>query len=169
MKKPQFLASAVYLTLATWSDAGAAQEVDAAGGPDGGLSEIVVTATRRETNIQDVPAAISAIDGEGLRDAGIVDPRQLSSLAPSLVVDQGLSSGQTHVSIRGIASTDFGLGSASPVAIYLDDVYQPFQFGIASQVYDLNRIEVLRGPQGTLFGKNTTGGGARLLLANSDR
>lgn len=131
------------------------------GGSDdqqGGLSEITVTATRRATNVQDVPSAVSAIGGDALRDSGISDPRQLSGLAPSLSVDQGLSNGQTHVSIRGIASTDFGLGSASPVAIYLDDIYQPFQFGIGTQIFDLNRIEVLRGPQGTLFGKNTTGG-----------
>jgi len=139
-----------------------AQEADATQASDdnqaGGLTDIVVTATRRATNVQDVPSAVSAIGGNTLRESGISDPRQLSSLAPSLNVDQGLSNGQTHVSIRGIASTDFGLGSASPVAIYVDDVYQPFQFGIGTQIFDLNRIEVLRGPQGTLFGKNTTGG-----------
>lgn len=123
-----------------------------------GLSEIIVTATRRETNVQDISIAISAISGESLRNSGIVDPRQLSGLAPNLNVDQGVGNGATHVSIRGLASTDFGLGASSPVATYIDDVYQPFQFGIGTQIFDLNRIEVLRGPQGTLFGKNTTGG-----------
>ncbi|GLT00684.1 TonB-dependent receptor [Sphingobium jiangsuense] len=125
---------------------------------DGYLSDIIVTATRRDTNIQDTPMAISAITGESLRSAGISQPSQLSSLAPSLQVDQGFGNGQTHVSIRGIASSDFGIGSNNPVALYLDDVYQPYQFGLSSQVFDLNRIEVLRGPQGTLFGKNTTSG-----------
>mgnify|MGYP003575025171 FL=1 len=124
----------------------------------GGLADIVVTATRRETNVQDTPLAVTAIGGDSLRDAGIVDPRQLSSLAPNLNVDQGISNGQTHVSIRGIASTEFSVGANSPVAINIDDVYQAFQYGIGTQVFDLNRIEVLRGPQGTLFGKNTTSG-----------
>lgn len=124
----------------------------------GGLEEVIVTATRREANVQDVPIAISAISGDSLRDSGIVDPRQLTGLAPNLYVDQGLTNGMTHVSIRGLASTDFSLGASSPVATYIDDIFQPFQFGLATQVYDLNRIEVLRGPQGTLFGKNATGG-----------
>jgi iron complex outermembrane receptor protein len=124
----------------------------------GGLSEIVVTATRRTTNVQDVPLAVTAIGGEDLKSRGISDPRQLSGLAPNLNVDQGQGEGQTHVSIRGQASTSFGLEANSPAAIYLDDVYQPFQFGIGTQIFDLNRIEVLRGPQGTLFGKNTTAG-----------
>jgi iron complex outermembrane recepter protein len=122
------------------------------------LAEVVVTATRRETKIQETPLAITAVGGDSIRDNGIVDPRQLTSLAPNLYVDQGLSSGQTHVSIRGIASTDFGIGSNSPVAINIDDVYQPYQFGLATQTYDMARIEVLRGPQGTLLGKNTTSG-----------
>src|ERR1700712_2926138 len=66
-----------------------------------GLSDIVVTATRRETNVQDIPIAISAISGASLRENGISDPRQLSSLAPNLIVDQGIGNGATHVSIRG--------------------------------------------------------------------
>lgn len=123
-----------------------------------GIADIVVTATRRATNVQDVPLAITAIGGDALRGAGVANPRDLSGLAPNLVVDQGYSNGATHASIRGVASTDFGVGSLSPVATYIDDVYQTYQYGIGTQVFDLNRIEVLRGPQGTLFGKNTTGG-----------
>lgn len=125
---------------------------------ESGLDDIIVTATRRASNVQDVPIAISAVDGRDLSARNIVDPRQLSSLAPNLTVDQGAANGATHVSIRGLASTDFSLGASSPVATYIDDIYQPFQFGIGTQIFDLDRIEVLRGPQGTLFGKNTTGG-----------
>ena len=124
----------------------------------GSLSEIIVTATRRATNVQDVPIAITAISGESLRQGGISNPRDLTGLAPNLTVDQGIANGQTHASIRGVASTDFGVGSLSPIAIYIDDIYQAYQFGIGTQVFDLNRVEVLRGPQGTLFGRNTTGG-----------
>ena len=129
---------------------------------EGALEEIIVTATRRTTNIQDTPLSISAVSGTRLRDAGINHPRDLSGMAPNLHVDQGLAVSQTHVSIRGIASTDFMLGASSPVAVYIDDVYQPVTFGVATNMYDMNRIEVLRGPQGTLFGKNTTSGALNL-------
>jgi iron complex outermembrane recepter protein len=122
------------------------------------LTEVVVTATRTATNAQNVPIAVSAIRGEELRENNIVEPSQLTALAPNLYVDQGESSAMTHVSIRGLASTDFSVGASSPVATYIDDIYQPFQFGLATQIFDMNRIEVLRGPQGTLFGKNATGG-----------
>lgn len=124
----------------------------------GRIMDIVVTATRRATNAQQVPLAISAIGGDALRSAGVSNPRDLSGLAPNVVVDQGYSNGATHASIRGIASTDFSVGSLSPVATYIDDIYQVYQYGLGTQVFDMNRIEVLRGPQGTLFGKNTTGG-----------
>jgi iron complex outermembrane receptor protein len=129
---------------------------------EGLLSEVVVTATRRETVAQDTPISITALGGEALREIGIIDPRQLTGLAPNLIVDQGLSNGNTHVTIRGIASTDFLIGANSPVAVNIDDVYQPYQFGIATQTYDMDRVEVLRGPQGTLFGKNTTSGALNL-------
>ena len=127
-------------------------------GAQGGLQEITVTATRRSTDVQSTPLAITAVGGDEMRRAGISNPSDLTGIAPNLTVDQGFSAGQTHVSIRGLASTDFGLGSQSPIALYMDDVYQSFQYGLGTQIFDLDRIEVLRGPQGTLFGKNTTGG-----------
>ncbi|EJL30781.1 outer membrane receptor protein [Caulobacter sp. AP07] len=129
------------------------------------LPDVIVTATRRSTNVQEVPIAVSAIGGEALAARGITDPRQLSNLAPNLMVDQGLGGGQTHVSIRGQTSTSFALEASSPAALYLDDVYQVSQFGVGTQVFDLDRIEVLRGPQGTLFGKNTTAGSVNYFSA----
>jgi iron complex outermembrane recepter protein len=143
-------------TLAAASDTADAANPSADAGI--ALQEIVVTATRRESSIQDVPVAISAISGAALKDRGIVDGYQLSGLAPSLNVDQGQGNGETHVSIRGLSSTSFGLEANSPISTYIDDVYQSFMFGNATQMFDMNRIEVLRGPQGTLFGRNTTGG-----------
>lgn len=122
------------------------------------LMDIVVTATRRETTIQETPLSISAIGGESLQNAGISNPQDLSGFAPTLHVDQGLSASQTHVSIRGIAASGFNVSIGAPIATYIDDVYQPFQWGSATQMYDMARVEVLRGPQGTLFGKNATGG-----------
>lgn len=155
------LALAAAMTLATPAMAQAADAgtpKDKSSDQSTGLADIVVTATRRATNVQQVPLAITAIGGDALRNAGVSNPRDLSGLAPNLVVDQGYSNGATHASIRGIASTDYGVGSLSPVATYIDDVYQVYQYGLGTQVFDMNRIEVLRGPQGTLFGKNTTGG-----------
>ncbi|WP_196221844.1 TonB-dependent receptor [Sphingobium sp. CAP-1] len=132
-----------------------AQEADGGGSQ---LTDIVVTATRRETTIQETPLSISAIGGESLQKSGISNPQDLSGFAPTLHVDQGLSASQTHVSIRGIAASGFNVSIGAPIATYIDDVYQPFQWGSATQMYDMARVEVLRGPQGTLFGKNATGG-----------
>jgi iron complex outermembrane recepter protein len=153
---PALAAALLVATPALAQQAGTTSE--ASQDHSGGLSEIVVTATRQASNVQQVPLAITAIGGDALRSGGVANPRDLSSLAPNLLVDQGYSNGSTHASIRGIASTDYGVGSLSPVATYIDDIYQVYQYGLGTQVFDMNRIEVLRGPQGTLFGKNTTGG-----------
>jgi len=131
---------------------------NASSGSAPALKEIIVTATRQKQNAQDVPIADTAITGSALQQLGISSARQLSDLAPTLMVDQGYSSGRTNVSIRGLAADSYALETISPVATYIDGVYQASQFGIATQVFDMNRIEVLRGPQGTLFGRNTTGG-----------
>lgn len=144
--------------LADTDSAVTAPSVSTAGAGGDALTEIVVTATRRSTTAQEIPEAITAISGSDLRALNIVNPEDLTGLAPGLNVDQGLGNGQTHISLRGLASTEFSLGATSPIALYLDDVYQPFEYGTSTQIYDLNRIEVLRGPQGTLFGKNATGG-----------
>ncbi len=122
------------------------------------LGEVVVTASRVATSIQDTPFSISAIGGNDLRREGLVDLADLSSQVPGLLVSQGTGDTTIRPALRGIAPTDVGAGAISPVAVYLDDVYLPYAFGAASQMYDLNRVEVLRGPQGTLFGKNVTGG-----------
>ena len=122
------------------------------------LGDIVVTATRRATNVQDVPISITAVGGAELQSKGLTDATQLPRIAPNLFATSGYAPGNIRFAIRGLGSTDFSPAGSSPVGIYIDDVYQPYSFGIGTQVFDLNRVEVLRGPQGTLFGKNTTGG-----------
>lgn len=125
-----------------------------------GLDEIVVTAQKREQNLQVVPIAVSAISAQKIEQLGIKDSRDLSGLAPNVTIVQGTTSNLGAViSIRGIsspASETFGLDQAN--ALYVDGVYIARSGASALDVMDIERIEVLRGPQGTLFGRNSTGG-----------
>ncbi|MDP3907407.1 TonB-dependent receptor [Novosphingobium sp.] len=134
-------------------------------GEDGGLGEIVVTAQKREQNLQDVPIAISALSAEKVEQLGIRDARDLSGLAPNVTIVQGTtSSGAAVISIRGIptpASETFGLDTAN--GLYVDGIYIGRSGASALDVMDIERVEVLRGPQGTLFGRNTTGGGIAFI------
>lgn len=129
--------------------------------PDGaGLDEIVVTAQKREQNLQDVPVAISAISQAKIEQLDIRDARDISGLAPSVSIAQPTTSMTAGViSIRGIpsgAQESLSLDQAN--GLYLDGVYIARSGAAALDVTDLARVEVLRGPQGTLFGRNTTGG-----------
>lgn len=130
-----------------------------------GLTEIVVTAQKREQNLQDVPIAISAIGAEKLAQLDVKDARDLSGLAPNVTITQGTTSGAAAViSIRGIptpASETFGLDTAN--GLYVDGVYIGRSGASALDVMDIERVEVLRGPQGTLFGRNTTGGAIHFI------
>lgn len=114
--------------------------------------DIIVTAQKRAQNVQDVPAAITALTGAVLADRGLTSAQDLQTLVPNMQAGRLL--GQTAVTIRGI-----GLNQGSPgVAIHVDGVYQPRpSMGDLAQI-DLERVEVLRGPQGTLYGRNATGG-----------
>ncbi|MEO0030309.1 MAG: hypothetical protein RIS94_67 [Pseudomonadota bacterium] len=124
------------------------------------LDEIVVTAQKREQNLQVVPVAISAINADKVAKLGINDARDLSGLAPNVTIVQGTTSSNAAViSIRGIptpASETFGLDTAN--GLYVDGIYIARSGASALDVMDIERVEVLRGPQGTLFGRNTTGG-----------
>ena len=125
-----------------------------------GLEDIVVTAQKREQNLQDVPLAISAISADKVEKLGIRDSRDLSGLAPNVTIVQGTTSaGAAVISMRGItspASETFGLDQAN--ALYVDGIYIGRSGASALDVMDIERVEVLRGPQGTLFGRNSTGG-----------
>lgn len=127
------------------------------------LSEIVVTATRRAESVQSVPLSITAVNAEDLANIGATQTRDLVELAPNLS-EQG-SFGRTDPSffIRGVGSTQFNPNSNSKVGVYLDDVYLNSPAVQGSQLFDVDRIEIARGPQGTLFGQNTTGGMVRAI------
>jgi len=139
------------------AEAAADQAADANAGK---LDEIVVTAQKREQNLQVVPIAISAIGAEKVATLGIKDAKDLSGLAPNVTIVQGtINANAAVISIRGIntsAQETFGIDTAN--ALYVDGIYIARSGGSALDVMDIERVEVLRGPQGTLFGRNTTGG-----------
>lgn len=134
-------------------------------GQKGGLDEIVVTAQKRSENLQDVPIAISAISADKVEQLGVQDSRDLSGLAPNVTIVAGTTSNSAAVfSMRGISnggSESFGVDSAN--GLYVDGVYIARSGAMGLDVMDIERIEVLRGPQGTLFGRNTTGGAIHFI------
>jgi iron complex outermembrane recepter protein len=157
-------ASALALIAASPAHAQAPDTAPAAAA-DTGLSDIVVTASRREASAQKVPISITAVSGGQLAAQGITDSVALVRVVPNLYATNGFAEGNIRFAIRGLGSTDFSSAGGSPVGIYIDDVYQTYSFGIGSQIYDVDRVEVLRGPQGTLFGKNTTAGAVSYFSA----
>lgn len=126
------------------------------------LEEIVVTAQKREEGLQDTPIAVTAFTSDALKGKNIENVAQVADFTPNLIFDttspiSGLSSGAV-VFIRGIGNTDFSLTTDPGVGTYVDGVYVSRSVGGVLDVLDVERIEVLRGPQGTLFGRNTIGG-----------
>lgn len=119
------------------------------------LEEVIVTARKREEAIQDVPVSVTAFSGNQLRNAGVTNLGELGYQTPGLQVDQSSSA---QIWIRGIGQRDDGSRVDSPVGVYLDGLYIPRKDGQLLELIDVQSVQVLRGPQGTLFGKNTTGG-----------
>lgn len=123
---------------------------------DSGVADIVVTAQRRSERMQDVPIAVSAISGGDLASSGARQVTDLTFVSPSVTIQAGL--GFVKPFVRGVGSTANGAGIESPVAIYVDNVYIADGPGGMFSFNNIDRIEVLKGPQGTLFGRNATGG-----------
>ncbi|MDB5451630.1 MAG: TonB-dependent receptor, partial [Caulobacteraceae bacterium] len=111
------------------------------------LPELIVTAERRESNVQDVPATVSAFSSEMLERANITDTRDLTRITPGLNVAQ--SSFVTQPTIRGVGSRSTAPGDESNVAVYIDGVYQTDMYALSLDLDNIERVEVLKGPQGT--------------------
>jgi outer membrane receptor protein involved in Fe transport len=122
------------------------------------VDELIVTAQKRTQNLQDVPIVVTAVNAQQLRDAGVRDIKDLTVLTPGLIVTTTGSNTSTTARIRGIGTVGDNVGLESSVGVVIDGVYRPRNGVAFSDLGDLERIEVLKGPQGTLFGKNTSAG-----------
>jgi iron complex outermembrane receptor protein len=145
---------ALLLTTAAWAvaaPAAAQQEV----------GEVVVTAQRRETALQDTPIAISALDGEALQARGVADMRDIQQLVPGIHVGEFF--GSTLVTVRAIGNDTSGVSADPGVAVHQDGVYLARRLYQSGAFFDVERIEVLRGPQGTLYGRGATGGAVNIM------
>jgi len=129
-----------------------------------GLEEVLVTATHRTENLQDIAISVTAISGEDLEKADIFDPTTIAYRVPGMTYGE-FAPGQAIISLRGVSSTDDGAGLDNSVAVFLDGVYIGRGAAINFDMFDLDRIEVLRGPQGTLFGRNAIGGAINAVTA----
>jgi outer membrane receptor protein involved in Fe transport len=123
-----------------------------------GLAEIIVTAQKREQNVQDVPISVQALGGQQLKDAGVTDIKNLTVLTPGLTVTSTTSENVTTARIRGIGTVGDNPGLESSVGVVIDGVYRPRNGVGFGDLGEIDRIEVLEGPQGELFGKNNDAG-----------
>jgi len=158
------LAAAMCVPAVLYSTAAAAQDNQA---PD--INEIVVTAQFREQSVQSTPIAITAMTGEQMEARGQTSIVDVAQKAPSVNLRESNPQGpslQAH--IRGIGQSDFSFAFEPGVGIYVDDVYYSTLTGSVLDLLDLDRVEVLRGPQGTLAGMNSIGGAIKLYTRKPD-
>ena len=167
MRKAELLAGlalGAFLIAAAPASAEAPAAPEAAAAVDDDPSAIVVTAQRREQNIQSVPLAVSAISEKSLQRQQAVSTYSLLRLFPNVSGAQVTGAGANNYSIRGLSNAETAATFDSPVGTYIDGVYLARINANNFALFDVDRIEVLRGPQGTLFGRNTTGGAISIVL-----
>lgn len=134
----------------------------AAATADGESGEIVVTAQKRQERLIDIPLSVTAISGEQIANRGLQELSQVAKVTPGLYWEN-ISVTKPQVFIRGFGTTGFDAGGDPSVAVYLDEVYMPRFAGMSMELLDVERVEVLKGPQGTLFGRNAAGGAINVV------
>ena len=150
--KPSLFIAAITATLPLYSQAA-----------DFGIEEVMVTAQKRTESMQDVPISVSALSSGDLEGLKLRGTEEIVSQVPNLQASGVAGDGMPIFSLRGVSMNDFSFNQNSPVAVYMDEVYKGNPSLLGVQMYDLERVEVLRGPQGTLYGKNSTGGAINFI------
>ena len=133
------------------------------------LEEVIVTAKKREESLQDVSISVTAFSRDVLRDIGLSNSNDLGQYVPGVIIAPPSGNQQAKSFIRGSGAVDFAANTQTTVGVYVDEVYLHNTFMHTMQTFDLERIEVLRGPQGTLYGRNATGGAINYITAKPTR
>ncbi len=162
--RARILMSGAALAVMVMADVAYAQDV-ADQGASGSDDAIVVTAQRRAQSKQDVGIAIAAYGGDELREMNVTSSIDVARLTPGVHVSGNVGGQMSQFTIRGVTQNDFNDAVEAPVAVYVDDSYIPNMQGQTFGLFDLERVEVLKGPQGTLFGRNATGGLVHYVVA----
>ena len=151
--------AAAALLLCSASSAAIAQAIQTQpGAASGAVQEVVVTAQRREQSILKVPVAVTAVTGPALAAKGVTNSAQLATVVPNLQVNSAYGDTQPNFSLRGVSvANEYNSNQVSPIGVYVNDVYIVSRTSQGMGLFDLDRVEVLRGPQGTLFGSSTLG------------
>lgn len=127
------------------------------------IDEVIVTAQRREQAAQDVGIALSVLSGESLTQQGVTNVNQLQNATPNLEVEPAFGGGAAQFRLRGVGFQDYASNNSPTVGVYVNEVAYPVPVMTQGLIFDIDRVEVLRGPQGTLYGRNTTGGAISLV------
>jgi len=135
---------------------------------DGTLEEVLVSAQKREQNLSDVPLSISVLSADSLTVQQITNLTDLSGYVPGVQIASPNGDILPIIAMRGVSMADYNVNQASPIGVYLDEMSLTSNYTHGLALFDLERVEVLRGPQGTLYGKNTTGGAINLISREPD-
>ncbi|MDP1738810.1 MAG: TonB-dependent receptor [Caulobacter sp.] len=161
MRFSQLLRASASAAVLSALVAGAAYAQDT--GSETSVEDIIITATKREQSLQDVPVVVTAVSGQLMQDAGVKDIKDLTILTPGLTVTSTSNETVTTARIRGVGTVGDNPGLESSVGVVIDGVYRPRNGVSFGDLGELQRVEVLKGPQGTLFGKNTSAGVINIL------
>jgi iron complex outermembrane receptor protein len=127
------------------------------------LKEVLVTAQKRSESAQDIPIAVTGVTADMLDKLGFENANDVSAQVPNMQVSGPYGDVQPIFSIRGVSMSDYSSNQASPIGVYVDETYLAPVYSHGANFFDIERLEVLRGPQGTLYGKNTTGGAINII------
>ncbi|RMF07896.1 MAG: TonB-dependent receptor, partial [Alphaproteobacteria bacterium] len=134
------------------------------------IEQIVVTAQKREQNINDVAVAINAFSGRQLERLGVKEPLDIAQQTPGLLAKNSPNgASQVEFFLRGVGLTDFTSTTNPSVGVYVDEVFKPAAIMLNFAVFDVERVEVLKGPQGTLYGRNSTAGAVNFATRRPTR